>query len=244
MKIHNLIILGILALLVVSCHKDPPKTYDDTDATITVYNTEFDFSIYNTFLIPDSTVLRTNYFTDQQVTNFYKSGGTSDLTLELVQQRFLGLGYTEASSVEDADFIVVPTIVHVESDETVIYYPGWWWGYPGYGIDIGIGFGFKNSQYYYYYPVYPWYPTGVPIQVSTYTGALIVEMMDADSYRAVKEWQATHPDPPGDDDNPPEYEINWQAIIGGYVTDDADYNKERAVNGMDEAMAQSPYLIK
>ncbi len=234
-----MVFLGIV--LLAACHKDPPKTYDDTDITITFYNTDFDFSSYDSFIIPDSTVLKTNYFTGHQITEFYKAGGTSDLTLGLARQTFSGLGYTEAASLEEADFIAVPTVIHIEDEETVIYNPGWWWGYPGYGWGISIGF--KGTQYYYY-PVYPWYPTGYPVSVSTYTGALVFEVLDAESYRKVLEWEAAHPDPPGPDDNPPVYEIHWQAIVEGHTTDDGAYDNERAINGMQEAIDQSPYLRK
>jgi len=240
MKSFKYLSFILIVAFLAGCHKDPPKTYGDTDMTATYYNTEFNFQSYSTFIMPDSAVLKTNYLTDSQITNFYKSGGTSDQALQLLEDRFLGLGYTQVDSLKDAQFIAVPTLTMMQYDETVMYYPGWWWGYPGYGWGWGY---YKSTNYYYWYPVYPWYPTGIPVEVSTYIGTIIYEMVDAASYREILEWNEANPDP-GPDDVSPVMKIRWQAQIEGYSTDDGAYNQERAVSGTDEAFAQSPYLIK
>jgi len=238
---HLFLILAV-AFLAMSCHKDPPKTYDDTDMTVTYYNTDFNFSSYNTFAVTDSTLLKTNFMTDDQVTSFYKDGGTSDQTVDLITQTFLELGYTQVDSLAQSDFIAVPTVLMVKSDETVWYGPAWWWGYPGYGWGWGY---YKSTNYYgWWYPSYYWYPVGTPVTVSTYTGTLVFEILDTESYRKVVEWNETHPDPPEPDENPPSLEINWQAQIEGYATEDGTYNQQRALRGVQEAIDQSPYLNK
>ncbi len=238
---HYLIVLLVVAFAISGCHKNPPKTYDDTDMTITYYNSDFNFGAYNTYIMPDSMILKTNYLTDAQVASLYKSGGTSDQALSLLDGRFLELGYSHADSVGNADFIAIPTLLMMKNDQTVTYNPGWWWGYPGYGWGWGY---YKSTNYYYgWYPVYPWYPTGVPVTVSTYTGTIVYEMLDAESYRKVIEWNKNNPDPDPNDESP-QLEINWQSQIEGYSTDDGSYDKERAVRGTDEAFAQSPYLKK
>jgi len=239
--IKYLLLLVATVFIVTACHKDPPKTYDDTDMTATFYNTEFAFSSYNTFIMPDSTVLKTNYLSESQIDKFYDKDGTSDQALALLRQRFLDLGYQEVDTLTAADFIAVPTLTMMEYDETVTYYPGWWWGYPGYGWGWGY---YKSTNYYYgWYPVYPWYPTGVPVTVSTYVGTVIYEMVDAASYLEVVEWNEANPDPPAGVEAPV-MKIRWQAQIEGYSTEDGSYNQERAVRGTDEAFAQSPYLVK
>ena len=120
----------IMVLTVLSgCHKDPPKTYDDTDMTITYYNTGFDFQSYSAFLMPDSMVLTTNYLEESDIEKIYENGGTSDQALALLRDRFKDLGYTEVDSLEAADFIAVPTLLMIKSDQTVYYGPGWWCGY-------------------------------------------------------------------------------------------------------------------
>ncbi|MEN8225659.1 MAG: DUF4136 domain-containing protein [Bacteroidota bacterium] len=244
MKSINYLLLFAMVVLTAACHKDPPKTYDDTDMTITYYNPEFNFSSYSTFIIPDSTVLKTNYMSEGAIETFYEDGGVSDKTLELLSQSFTGLGYTRVDSLSQADFIAVPTVMMMQSDETIWYGPAWWWGYPGYGWSIGIGIGFKNSEYYYgwWYPAYAWYPPGIPVSVSTYKGTIAFEILDAESYRDVADWEENHPEPPEPDDNPPQLEVHWQALIEGYATEDGQYNQERALRGVDEALAQSPYL--
>lgn len=241
MKSIKYLFLIMTVGLMSACHKDPPKTYDDTDMTATFYNTAFAFSSYNKFVMPDSTVLKSNYYDDSDVEDFYKAGGYSDQALELLRQKFLELGYQEVDSIHESDFIALPTLCMMEADETVWYGTGWWWGYPGYGWGWGY---YKSTEYYYgWYPVYPWYPTGVPVTVSTYTGTIIYEMVDSQSYLDIVAWNEANPDP-GPDDVSPVLEINWQAQIEGYSTDDGAYNQERAVNGTDEAFDQSPYLLK
>jgi len=238
--IKYLIPILVVAML-AACHKDPPKTYDDTDITVTYYNTDFDFGQYSKFVMPDSIVLKSNYLEESAVHDIYKDGATSDQTLELLKNKFLELGYTQVDSLHDADFIALPTLLMMEADETVWYGTGWWWGYPGYGWGWGY---YKSTNYYYgWYPVYPWYPTGVPVTVSTYTGTVVYEMVDVESYLAILEWNIANPDP-GPDDVSPVLEIHWQAQIEGYATNDGAYNHERAVRGTDEAFAQSPYLHK
>jgi hypothetical protein len=236
-----LLLILAMAFITVSCHKDPPKTYDDTDMTVTYYNVDFSFSTYNTFVMPDSVVLTTNYLTESQINNIYKSGGTSDKALDHLRDRFVGLGYTQVDSITDANFIAVPTLMMMQQDETIWYGTGWWWGYPSYGWGWGY---YKSTNYYYgWYPTYPWYPTGVPVTVSTYNGTIAYEMVDVASYLAIIEWNENNPEP-GPGDVSPVLEINWQATIDGYATDDGTYNQERALRGTDEAFAQSPYLQK
>lgn len=237
-KLKFIALLTTVVLIASSCYKDPPKTYDDTDMTVTLYDTSFNFNAYNTFIMPDSTVLTTN-IEDFNVGYFYSDGGSSEQTLELVRSRFLDLGYQEVDSLDDADFIPVPTMLMMQSDETIYYTPGWWWGYYGYGWGWGY---YKNTNYYGWYPVYPWYPA-YPVTVSTYVGTIVTEMVDAESYRQVLEFNENNPDPGSGDDAPP-IKIRWQAFIEGYLTDDGDYNSDRAVRGFNEAIAQSPYLSK
>ncbi len=237
-----LLLLLAISFIAGACHKDPPKTYDDTDMTITYFNPEFDYNTYTTFIMPDSAVLKTNYLTESEVDNFYKNDGTSEKVLELLKNSFLSMGYTEVDTITEADFIALPTILMTESDDIVYYGTGWWWGYPGYGW--GYGWYKKSTNYYYgWYPYYPWYPTAIPVSISTYVGTVVYEMLDAASYLEVVEWNENNPDP-GPDDVSPQLKINWQAQIEGYSTDDGSYNQERAQRGTDEALAQSPYLYK
>ena len=107
----------MLLAILTSCHKDPAKSYDETDMTITYYNTDFNFTIYTTFIVPDCTILTTNYLTESEIDDFYDDGGTSDKTIELLTQSFLNEGYTLVDSVAQADFIAVPTVMMNKKDE-------------------------------------------------------------------------------------------------------------------------------
>ena len=114
-----LFLILAVAFLAVSCHKDPPKTYDDTDMTVTHNNPDFNFAVYNTFIIPDSAVLKTNYLEDNEVDYFYKEDGTSDKALQIVKESFLGLGYDLVDSLSQADFIALPTVLMMQAEEQV-----------------------------------------------------------------------------------------------------------------------------
>lgn len=239
--IRFLLLILALAYIATGCHKDPALTYADTDMTITHFDADFDFTTYSSFIMRDSTILKTNYLSESEIEKFYKPGGSADLTKELLREKFVSIGYTEVTDIEQADFIAVPAVVLMESTEIIYYNPGWYWGYPGYGWGYGY---YKSTEYYYgWYPVYPWYPTGVPIQVSTYNGTVVYVMVDAASYLAFIEWVENNPgeDP---DDSTPVLEAHWESTIEGYSTDDGEYNTERVELGTDEAFAQSPYLIK
>ena len=129
--LKNITILAALLLIISSCHKDPPKQYDETDMTITFYNTDFSFSSYTNFIMPDSTVLKTKIMTESEVAKLYEDGGISEQTLQILEDRFTALGYHLVDSLADADFIALPTILMMQQDQQIWYNPGWWWGYPG-----------------------------------------------------------------------------------------------------------------
>lgn len=239
MRYTRYLMLIMVVAIFTACHKDPPKTYDEQDITSSYYNTEFNFGSYNTFILPDSTVLKENYLSDDQVHNFYKEGGSSDQALSLISQMFLDFGYTEVDNLSEADFIALPTLMMMESEQTVWYSPGWWWYYPGYGW-YKSSTGLKGTNSYYYYPGYPWYPTGVPVTITSQTGTIAYEMIDAESYRVYLEYIENNP---GAEDGPI-LKVNWTGMIEGATTDDAQYNKDRAQRGTEEVIAQSPYLQK
>ncbi len=80
-----MIIAGVLIVL-SSCYPDESVYYDQLDVTLTRYDTEFDFSTYNTFAMADSIILKTNYFTDAEIDTFYAPGGPVDRTKEILHK--------------------------------------------------------------------------------------------------------------------------------------------------------------
>ena len=228
MKIKPLLfILAGSLFLLSACYENESVYYDQLDVTLTEYDTEFDFSSYTSFWISDSAILKTNFMTEAEVDEFYEPGGTSDSIVENVKKKFIECGYDVAADSLLADFIATPTILMMKTTGAIYYPPGWWWGYPGYGWGYP-GWG---------YPGYPWNP-GYVSYYSYKTGTIIIEMLDGDSFQQFLTWQMN---PTAD---VPDVLIRWMGAIDGYISNNAEYNEERANRGLDEAFDQSPYLKK
>lgn len=233
-----LLLMGGALFILTSCYKSETVYYDELDVTQTNYEVDFNFSSYTSFSMPDSTILKTNYMKESEINEFYASGGTSENTLALVKSKFEERGYTFTESLEDANFVAVPTVLMVETSGTVYYPPGWWWGYPGYGWGYpGYGWG---------WPGYGWGYPGYGYTYEYKTGTIVIEMVDGQSFRSMLEWQESNPGQGQQSgaNEVPEMLIRWLATIDGYISNDGDYNADRARRGMDEAFEQSPYLKK
>jgi hypothetical protein len=118
---------------------------------------------------------------------------------------------------------------------TVVSYPGWWYGYPGYGW----------GYYYYYPPYYPWY--GYTYTYSYQMGSLLTEMYDGASIKEYYKFIDGKTDDELDDLPPdafPTVYLRWQSLVQGVVGTTSGYNEDRMKAGIDEAFAQSPYLKK
>jgi len=81
------------------------------------------------------------------------------------------------------------------------------------------------DYWYWYYPYYCYYPP-MWTTVEYETGSVIVTM--------------TEPDRP-DSENPPRIPIVWAGVVNG-VLSNATTNAQRALDGIGQAFAQSPYL--
>ena len=101
----------------------------------------------------------------------------------------------------------------IKTTNTSVYYPGWWWGYPGYYYPPY--WGYPNS--YYYYPYYPTYIT------SYSTGTLLVDMFD---FINISE----------DDQIPVAWFAYVRALLTGYHTID------QIKASIDQAFIQTPSL--
>ncbi len=239
-RIKSLLFLtGGALLMLTSCYKSETVYYDELDVTLTNYEVEFNFSSYTSFAMPDSTILKTNYLTDEEIEEFFADGGTSEKTLELLRSKFEESGYTFDESYDNADFVAVPTILMVEQQGASYYPPGWWWGYPGFGWGGGWWGGWWG------YPGYGWGP-GYIQYYSYKVGTIVLEMVDAESFRNVVAFGDSHGQgsQTSYSDEIPDLTIRWMASIDGYLASDADYNADRAKRGVDEAFEQSPYLKK
>jgi len=220
MKHLNLILVAFGISLLFACYSYESVNKDELDLTLTVYDEEVDFSTYNTFVIRDSVGLVSNYIKkgDAKWNEFYAPGGTSDKLRDAIEQEFTERGYTKANDLASADFAINNVVTKMES--TSYYYPGWWWGYPGYWPGYGWGG--------YYPPYYPPYYPGYGYSYSTYYGTVFTEMIDAQSIID------------SDEDTP--IDILWQTFINGVISNNLEYNESRVQRGYDEAFEQSPYL--
>lgn len=223
----------LVAILFTSCYKsEVDVTLDDYDMTFTYYDTDFDFSTYQTFVVRDSVLLISDYLTEKEKREFY-TNGTSDKIRAKISSELTALGYTETADEDNADFLMNPTVTLMEKTD-YYYYPGWWWGYGGYW-----GWYYKSTDYYY--PYYPSY--GYSYSYTYETGALIMEILNGDSVRAYLEWLEEN-GPEADPSNAPQVELNWTGHIEGIAGNTASYNESRAKQGIEEAFEQSPYLKK
>ncbi|MCD4680942.1 MAG: DUF4136 domain-containing protein [Bacteroidales bacterium] len=233
--------LIIMVSLLSSCYKEQgPEYYDDLDVTLTYYNNTTDFSLYKTFVVRDSVGLFSDYFTDDDIEDFYSNNGASEAIKEKVKEKFEALGYIYVDSLVDADFAVNLFAAFFEKSGGYDY-PIWWWDPYYYGY------------YSYYYPYYPgwgggYYPGWYPWDYMYYsynTGTVLVEMIDGQSLRDYKDWMGSHTDEEienADPDEVPKLEFVWQAVINGILSNKASYDQNRLNTLIDEAYTQSPYL--
>lgn len=94
--------------------------------------------------------------------------------------------------------------------------------YPGYGYDYWDCYYWGYYCGWYYYPTYP--------TISTYkSGSLVIDMVNI-----------------GDalDGNLGYLPIPWTSVIYALSSSDPSFNVQKALQGIDEAFAQSPYLTK
>ena len=89
-----LLLIGGALFMLTSCYKSETVYYDELDVTQTNYEVEFNFSSYTSFAMPDSTILKTNYLTEEEIEEFYAAGGTSEKTLQLLRSKFEERGYS------------------------------------------------------------------------------------------------------------------------------------------------------
>lgn len=154
----SFISLGILAM--VSCTKYPPassRLLEDL-AILTQYDVNTTFSQYKTFSIVDTVYYITDKGTQKIISN------DSKMIINQIVGNMTSRGYQQVAKTANPDLGI--NVSAIKTTTTTVYYPGWYWGYPGYypsGWWGGSG---------YYYPYYPTY-------YSSYSaGTLVIEMVN------------------------------------------------------------------
>jgi len=210
-KLFNWAAVLSLALLFSACYPGGAEFVEDLDIVGTQFDESYDFSLAQTYALPDSVV------------RLEEGGGSNSPSpeadsaiLERIELNMNALGYTRvdptAPSGEDPDvYILVSAIVitNVNIWQNPWYgYWGWYGGWPGYGPGWGPGWGWG----------------GPPVVTSYTTGTLILEIVDRESSTDQM------------------ISIVWFAAVDGLYQGSQANLTQRAINGIDQAFIQSPYL--
>ncbi|MEI6132806.1 MAG: DUF4136 domain-containing protein [Bacillota bacterium] len=190
----------------VSCSKYPPassRLLEDL-AVLTQYDVNTNFGLCKTYSIVDSI--------------YYITGKDSSMVLtpsaRLVLNQIIGnmnaRGFKQVAKSAKPDLGI--NIAAIKTTTTTIYYPGWYWGYPGYYSPGWWGYG--NG---YYYPYYPSYYT------SYSAGTLVMEMVN---FKAIT--------PSG------QVPVVWDVFIRGLFT--STHTSSDVTGAIDQSFAQNPTI--
>lgn len=160
MKTKLTLLILFAGLLFSSCSKYPPSSIRLTEDLViyTKYDTSTSFSKFHTFYISD-----TIKWIDSHDSGYYTDSKAQSVLNQITQNMTIR-GYQKVTLNNNPDLAFM--VVVVKNVNATVYYPGWYWGYPGYYPPWYWG----GSGYYYpYYPAY----------ITTYTtGTLMIDMAD------------------------------------------------------------------
>jgi hypothetical protein len=208
MKTIPVILLLLTAIISFQCRRYP-DAYDLSTrfVVLTNYDNQADFSAYHSYVIPPYVGLISTTATDSILDPLY-----GDSILASVKSHLTACGYTEAPNNGTADLGIVVTVFK-EIALSSGWYPGSWWGYPGWG-----------GCYWFHCGSYPGYPPYYP-EYAQSTGTLIIEIVDIKNIL------------------PPERKLQviWTNWNGGALGSGVD-NLDNALYAIDQAFLQSPYI--
>lgn len=223
MKIKQLLsaVLALGAVLLIGCQKDPSTSNLRREYLVyTAHDRNADFTALDTYYIPDSILLIGSQVTDSEgnrVAKYWKDDDALTLISTIVDQ-MNERGYTrlvDGSMRHTADAGFQLSYIEQTTYFTGYNNPYWWWDYPYYWTPDYWGYW---SGWYYPFAVYYGYTTG----------SLLVEMVDLKNGDA-----GTRKLP-----------ILWNVYISGLVRGSNQLDIPRAVDALDQAFEQSPYLKK
>lgn len=209
-----LLLTGVLIIASSCTRYGDDVVNSETDIIATAYNDNLDFgSIDRTFAIVDSIILIQDEneppINEDAFYNLF-----NEPLLNKIIQNLESRGYTRVDQ-EDNPGLFINAVANATVFSQDVFYPGWWWGYPGYPCD----------------PFYPWwcggggwYPGGV-VTYSFTEGAMVIEMIDVNS---------------SEDAGLPV--VNWWAGLTRVLSNNTSTNLSRALENIDQAFEQSPYL--
>lgn len=209
------------AVLLVGCQKEPSTSGLRNEYLVyTAQDRSADFAAIDTYYIPDSILLIGAQAVNEEgdrVAKYWKDADALTL-INTVVGAMNERGYTrirEADQRQTAD--VGFQVSYIEQTTYFSGYsnPYWWWDYP-----------------YYWAPDYwgPWTGWYYPFAVyySYTTGSLLLEMVD------LKNGDTTTRKLP----------ILWNVYVSGLLRGSNPINIDMAVEALDQAFEQSPYLKK
>jgi hypothetical protein len=147
----------VLMVMIAGCYKDP--SYDQLSSNFTVTtnrDTKADFSTYKTFYVSDTLAYASTNPKDSILV-----GADAKAIIDAVKSNLVARGYISVPRAANPDLGI--RVGAVKDVDAGVIYPGWWYGYPGWGG--------------YWGGYYPYYPYGGVAYVIT-TGSVIVDMVD------------------------------------------------------------------
>lgn len=206
MKRNVALFCASLLTLLFACRKTPDLSELSTNFVVqTGVAPGTSFSEYKTFYISDTVAFISSNPNDSILTD--------DLAKQLVAKLRTNLearGFTYVPKALKPD-LGVNTVV-IKDIDVGVYYPGWWWGYPGYWDPWYWG---------WYYPYY--YPWSVAYAIST--GSVLTDIIDLKNVAANQK-----------------IEVVWSMSLNGALSTTTTTNVQRTMDGIDQAFVQSPYL--
>ena len=160
-----LVIAGLFS--VTSCYRYPSDTdlLSEKDVVLTLYDVNTNFNNYHTFSIVDSIgIIKDDDTVVKRISNDTTTAVLNEITQNMVQHGFLQVN--KDSTPDLAINVVAIRTLNVVGE----FYPGYWWGYPGY---FPPDYWYPTYWDWWYY--YPWYP----VYYYTYqTGTLVIDIVD------------------------------------------------------------------
>jgi hypothetical protein len=207
----------ILAIpfLLLSCYPGGPEYVEDMDLVATKYDSTFDFSKVNTYIMPDTVmpVFDPDHPEDADPINKQKQ----KLILDEMVKQLTQLGWERKFDTIDGYPDMYITLTAFTNTTVNYYYDYWyyWWGYYPYWPPYWGGGG--------YYPYYPW--GGAYVYTYT-TGTVLTQMMDPNNTADIEE----------------RIPVVWIGAINGLAEGTDQYINERIERGISQMFKQSPYL--
>lgn len=205
-NVSSMVVIVTMVLL-TACSKYPPGvTRLQEDLVVyTQVDIEKDFNQFKTFSIVDSIA----YIDDKD--SGHVLNADAQAVLDQIILNMQNRGFVKVDKGANPNLGI--TVSVIKTTNTTVYYPGWWWGYPGYYYPGYWGY----PGYSYYYPYYPAYIT------SYSSGTLLIDMLDFVNIT--------------DDEKIP---VAWFAYIRALLT--GGHTIEQVKMSIDQAFTQTPQL--